>query len=87
MQKLQIEAAAFAVTDFVLVEQKIHHEDAAVQWKAPKANPAAEDRRSPLRFPVCWERLLHRHSHQERPTAEEGQSALGAGSVLNDILW
>ena len=89
------------MTDFVLVEQKIHHEDAAVQWKAPKANPAAEDRRSPLRFPVCWERLLHRHSHQERPTAEEGQSALGAGSVLyrkvpespagttssGDLLW
>ena len=82
MQKLQIEAAAFAGIDFALVEQKIHHEDAAVQWKAPKANPAAEDRRSPLRFPVCWERLLHRHSHQERPTAEEGQSALGAGSVM-----
>lgn len=56
--------------------------EAAVQWKAPKANPAAEDRRSPLRFPVCWERLLHRHSHQERPTAEEDRSALGAGSVL-----
>ena len=53
MQKRQIEAAAFAGIDFALVEQKIHHEDAVVQWKAPKANPAAEDKRSLLRFPVC----------------------------------